>query len=436
MRKIDTLDRKQLITIGKKLKIGNYIGNYSKPYLRKEDLKNMIIKALEKKSTSNSNLVTHVNKSDFKQNLSKKSCNRIQNKETNYSINNEKCCFPKVEKLVAIGDIHGDLVVAIKCLKLAGVIDISIPNNTKNINIIHWIGGNIHVVQLGDQIDRVRPSVLVNDICPDNDEIVEDEGSDLKIICLFNNLNKEAQKVGGACLSILGNHELMNVNGDFRYVSPKEFREFGNFFKASKSLKNSKYPYGYLERKSVFQCGGVIAIKLAQTRYYVVQVGSWVFVHGGLTPKIANAYTLDKINKIIKDWLIGCKKPDTIAGVNKLYHTDDDDNSPFWSRLLSDHEEWEPGVSDKLFHETIEAINKNNDRTNCDKVRGMILGHSPQFMFNKGINSSCNNSLWRVDVGMSRAFGSVEPSDEDYKNRLVQVLVIKNDNEFFIVKEK
>ena len=84
MRKIDTLDRKKLITIGKKLKIGNYIGNYSKPYLRKEDLKNMIIKALEKKSTSNSNLVTHVNKSDFKQNLSKKSCNRIQNKETNY----------------------------------------------------------------------------------------------------------------------------------------------------------------------------------------------------------------------------------------------------------------------------------------------------------------------------------------------------------------
>ena len=66
----------------------------------------------------------------------------------------------------------------------------------------------------------------------------------------------------------------------------------------------------------------------------------------------------------------------------------------------------------------------------------MIMGHSPQYMYDKGINSSCNSKLWRVDVGMSRAFGPVNSDDEDYNNRKAQVLVIENDKNFTIMKEK
>ncbi len=127
----------------------------------------------------------------------------------------DHCSFPPVRRLVCIGDIHGDLMATIKALKLAGVIDVNIPNNTQDITRIHWKGGNTYVVQLGDQIDRVRPS-LFNSLCPlDDPDIVEDEGSDLKIITLFNRLHYEALKSGGACLSVLCNHELMNVEGDF-----------------------------------------------------------------------------------------------------------------------------------------------------------------------------------------------------------------------------
>ena len=125
----------------------------------------------------------------------------------------------------------------------------------------------------------------------DDDELYQDEGSDLKIICLFNNLAKQAAKQGGALFSILGNHELMNVVGDFRYVSPREFREFGNYFKAKKTFKKGSYPFGYKERKEVFQPGGVLAKKLAETRHSILQVGSWVFVHGGIVPDMAKKYS-------------------------------------------------------------------------------------------------------------------------------------------------
>ena len=137
-----------------------------------------------------------------------------------------------MKKLVAIGDIHGDLIVAIKSLKLAGVIPLNIPDNIRNIQKINWIGKDTVVVQLGDQIDRVRPNKLHNNLCIEEDcEIVDDEGSDLKIVCLFERLHSQALKQGGALFSVYGNHELMNVEGDFRYVSPKEFKEFAIFLK-------------------------------------------------------------------------------------------------------------------------------------------------------------------------------------------------------------
>ncbi len=52
--------------------------------------------------------------------------------------------YPAAERIVAIGDLHGDLEVTQRVLRLAGAID----ENDR------WIGGDLVVVQTGDQLDR------------------------------------------------------------------------------------------------------------------------------------------------------------------------------------------------------------------------------------------------------------------------------------------
>ena len=437
-------NREKLLKVAEQLNIPLPKGKY----IKNEDLKILIVEFVNRKKKRSAkrkkspiNLTTNLRKSmsygTNNINPNKRKSKIRSHKANKYNINIKNCVFPKVKKLVAIGDIHGDLPAAIKALKLAGVIDLNIPNNTTDLTKIRWIGGTTVVVQLGDQIDRVRPSELVNDLCPENDsQLNQDEGSDLKIIMLFEKLHTEAIKVGGALFSILGNHELMNVEGDFRYVSPKEFKEFGVFFNEPQNFsKDQNMPYGYVTRKQVFQPGGSLSKKLAKSRYSIIQVGSWLFVHGGITAKLAKEYSIDNVNKYIQDWLLGHDDIETKTHVNRIYHRNDDENSPFWSRTFSSDEEWNETSGAHHFNKTLDILNLKNNRNQNNLIKGMILGHSPQFMYNKGLNSVCNNRLWRVDVGMSRAFGLSNNRSKEGVNRKVQVLVITNDSDFQILKE-
>lgn len=450
---IDLMNRDSLVNLAEKLKIKGYTNKYKSPYLSKEKIKKKILEEVGvvktfNKSHSLSNINSNNNGNNNSGSISKiklkksKSLSALnkRSKKVNYNINvnidSTKCIFPKVKKIVAIGDIHGDLSVAIKALKLAGVINLSIDDNIRDISNINWTGGNTYVVQLGDQIDRVRPNKLVNNLCIEEDEdICDDEGSDLRIISLFEKLHKQAQDKNGALLSVLGNHELMNIDGDFRYVSPKEFAEFGNYFKG-KYEQNSKVPFGYKERLEVFKPGGILAKKLANTRYSALQVGSWIFVHGGISGDCASKYSLKDMNHYMKNWIMGNNSKEINDALNYLYHNDDDDNSPFWSRIYSDMDEWDEHSSIENFKKTLHYLNMKNLNNNKDNIiKGMIMGHSPQFMYNKGINSSFNNKIWRVDIGASKAFGQVDNSNE-CKHRKVHVLVIEDDNKFSIIKEK
>ena len=100
-------------------------------------------------------------------------------------------------RLVAIGDLHGDLAAARGALRAAGAID----------DADRWIGGDLVVVQTGDVLDR--------------------GDGESKILDLLARLDGEARAAGGALIQLLGNHELMNAAGDFRYVTPGGARDFG-----------------------------------------------------------------------------------------------------------------------------------------------------------------------------------------------------------------
>jgi len=94
-----------------------------------------------------------------------------------------------VRRIVAIGDLHGDVDAARDALRTAGAID----------DRAHWVGGDLVVVQTGDVLDR--------------------GDSEHALLDLLVDLEPQARAAGGALVMLLGNHELMNAAGDFRYVT-------------------------------------------------------------------------------------------------------------------------------------------------------------------------------------------------------------------------
>jgi len=314
--------------------------------------------------------------------------------------------LPAVRRIIAVGDLHGDWKVTIESLKIAGVI-----NETNE-----WIGDDTVVVQIGDQIDRCRGYQYK---CDNKNATINDENSDVKILKFFTDLHKQAQKKGGAVYSLLGNHELMNVMGDLRYVSYKGLSEFDE--------ENNNMIKGRKNRRNAFKRGSDLANFMGCTRQSAIIIGSNLFVHAGIVPKLAEKYSVKEINNLIRKWLLN-KLEDGKELKKVLKKTD---YSPFWFRTLGQlapnlDMENDGGICDKFVPPVMEIYNINN----------IIIGHTPQsFITDEGINSTCSNHVWRVDVGVSDAF-SVYDKEKTAKNpnRNVQVLEILNDKEFNILK--
>lgn len=294
--------------------------------------------------------------------------------------------LPPVKRIIAIGDVHGDLKLVYKILQNAKVL---VNNNwTTNKKYRETV-----VVQLGDQIDNCRPDQF--NTCNTKNYTKNDSNDDLKILKFFTNLHSQAQIYGGAVYSILGNHELMNVNGDYTYVSYENLNDT-NF----QSLSSFTDPT--LARQDAFKPGNKIANFLACTRKTALIIGNNIFVHAGIVPEIAKKYDINDINSIVGLYLFN--ELNTPNDYNDILNSPD--NSPLWNRLYGK----------KLSIQKCNEIGKSLELYN---VNNMFVGHNPQI--DKGINSICNNHIWRTDIGMSDAFNKF------HNNKTIECLEILTD---------
>jgi hypothetical protein len=201
--------------------------------------------------------------------------------------------------LVAIGDVHGDFEDFCSMLRRVGLID----------EQRHWTGGNTTFLQLGDLIDRgPKPR---------------------QVLDLMLSLDEQSAKAGGRVVALLGNHEMMNLMGDLRYVTvgnyasfvdsesenrrQTAFQKYFEWRKAHPQLLAelnqpvlpeteaewmTRHPRGFIEHRAAFSPTGIYGRWLRQ-RFAIVKIGGVIFLHGGINPDLTSV-GLDQINDRIR----------------------------------------------------------------------------------------------------------------------------------------
>ena len=193
---------------------------------------------------------------------------------------------PAPSRVVAVGDVHGAYEELTAILQSVGLID----------SRRAWAGGTATFVQTGDVVDR--------------------GSKQRECLDLLMELQRQAPRDGGAVITLLGNHEVMNVIGDLRYVTPANFRTFAAadaekrrdaarkdylaFLSAhaahghtivppadGEALRKwlDEHPLGFFEHRDAFGPDGQYG-KWIRSNHAVVQVGDGIFVHGGINPAV------------------------------------------------------------------------------------------------------------------------------------------------------
>jgi hypothetical protein len=267
------------------------------------------------------------------------------------------------KRIIVIGDVHGDIRRFKNILVNANIIN----------NDLEWIAEppETIIIQLGDQIDSLNRTTT------EDWEVLKD----YEMIYFTDNLNLIARAKGGYCISLIGNHELMNIIGDFSYVS-----------------KNSSSDI----RQQLFKPKGSLALILAK-RPLIFKIGDLIFCHAKLD--IEHLNVLKKYNK-------------DIFYINQI-----------WKNYLENEK---INIEDK---EIIDSViigssgllwNRKENNKNITSILFKELGVSYMFLGHTSYDKILlkDNQIWYCDTGLSRAFGKTNYQYLDIKKNIINIETI------------
>ena len=208
---------------------------------------------------------------------------------------------PKSDRVVAIGDIHGDFDAFLGLLTRVGLIDAE----------RRWTGGETTLVQTGDYMDR-GPKVR-------------------ELLDFLMALEPQVAAGGGRAIVLMGNHEASNAIGAVRDVPASAYAAFADaesegrreaayaahvklaearraalartdssipvpkvYEAPEKDAWMAAHPPGFVEYLEAFGPAGTYG-KWLRTRMVIVRIDDTVFVHGGINPDVAPK-KLDSLN--------------------------------------------------------------------------------------------------------------------------------------------
>ena len=267
------------------------------------------------------------------------------------------CNITTAERVVAVGDVHGAYDTFVGILRAAGLLD----------SRDRWTGGRAILVQTGDVLDRGDDSRRVLD--------------------LLRRLERDAPRAGGRVLPLLGNHELMRVLGDWRYVSPGELRAFrnadsdqlrelvyGNIVAATRDRAAAEkmpfdekafreqflkeVPLGFIEMRQAFDVKGEYG-PWVRARPTMAIVNGIAYLHGGISDKVAPLGCVGVNAAVAKELASIPVPPERIPDLLSAA-----EHGPLWYRGLAQEPEDE-------FAPTLTAILEQI------KARAFVIGHTP-----------------------------------------------------------
>ena len=222
---------------------------------------------------------------------------------------------PDRHRIVAIGDLHGDLENAVRIFQDAQVVDLE----------HNWASGTDTVIQMGDVVDR-GPHAH-------------------SIMTWFLQLRDQANAQRGEFITLLGNHELMNLMKDVRFVDAGMVQAFGGWPNWYAHFSDPEKLYGSY---------------MSQLPMAVIRNGT-LFVHGGLSPKMLLLHdgSITVLNNKAASVLGGKQFTDPLVGVE----------GPVWNREVI--HEAETGICDKLLR-TLSILTDEAKRTAVGSVLGDV----------------------------------------------------------------